>query len=55
MLRQVLAVTRINLASIPQRFWLSLSTVVAVGAHVLPSRKSARPISRMAGSPETMR
>ncbi|RAI30967.1 ABC transporter permease [Rhodoplanes serenus] len=35
MLRQVLAVTRINLASIPQRFWLSLSTVVAVGLVVM--------------------
>jgi putative ABC transport system permease protein len=35
MLKQVLAVTRINLMSIPQRFWLSLSTVVAVALVVM--------------------
>jgi putative ABC transport system permease protein len=35
LLLQVLAVTRINLKSIPQRFWLSLSTVVAVALVVV--------------------
>jgi putative ABC transport system permease protein len=34
-LLQVAAVTRINLKSIPQRFWLSLSTVVAVALVVM--------------------
>ena len=32
LLFQVLAVTAINLKSLPQRRWLSLSTVIAVGA-----------------------
>src|ERR1700687_1021861 len=32
---QVAAVTAVNLKSIPQRFWLSLSTVVAVGLVVM--------------------
>ena len=33
--RQVAAVTAINLKSIPQRFWLSLSTIVAVALVVM--------------------
>jgi putative ABC transport system permease protein len=35
LLRQVVAVTTINVKSIPQRFWLSLSTVVAVALVVM--------------------
>lgn len=35
MLKQIAAVTAINLRSIPQRFWLSLSTVVAVALVVM--------------------
>lgn len=35
MLKQIAAVTRINLQSIPQRFWPSLSTVVAVALVVM--------------------
>ncbi|MDC7786288.1 ABC transporter permease [Rhodoplanes sp. TEM] len=35
MLKQITAVTLINLKSIPQRFWLSLSTVVAVALVVM--------------------
>ena len=35
LLLQIVAVTRINLKSIPQRFWLSLSTVVAVALVVM--------------------
>jgi putative ABC transport system permease protein len=35
LLLQIVAVTRINLKSIPQRFWLSLSTVVAVALVVV--------------------
>ena len=35
LLRQVAAVTTINVKSIPQRFWLSLSTVVAVALVVM--------------------
>lgn len=34
-LRQVVAVTLINIKSIPQRFWLSLSTVVAIALVVM--------------------
>lgn len=35
MLKQIVAVTAINLRSIPQRFWLSVSTVVAVALVVM--------------------
>jgi putative ABC transport system permease protein len=35
LLLQIFAVTRINLKSIPQRFWLSLSTVIAVALVVV--------------------
>jgi putative ABC transport system permease protein len=35
LLRQIVAVTKINLKSISQRFWLSLSTVVAVALVVI--------------------
>lgn len=35
LLLQTAAVTRINLKSMPQRFWLSLSTVVAIGLVVM--------------------
>ena len=35
LLRQIAAVTTINVKSIPQRFWLSLSTVVAVALVVM--------------------
>lgn len=35
LLLQIVAVTRINLKSIPQRFWLSLSTVVAIALVVM--------------------
>lgn len=35
LLLQIVAVTRINIKSIPQRFWLSLSTVIAVALVVV--------------------
>src|SRR5436305_2059000 len=35
MLLQILAVTAINLKSLPQRLWLSLATVTAVGLVVM--------------------